>query len=130
MGYSYKIILEERVGDHWVELEYRSDIGSGHSTCCHYFYTNLTQAVYEGEDARKYSWYVFPADQVLRDYGNVNWKGLMRNIIESSRTADEAIDKIINGEYLLPYWRELEEWALMILSHPDKELRVRYGVSV
>lgn len=126
MGYSYKIILEERVGDHWVELEYRSDIGSGH----HYFYTNLTQAFYEGEDARKYSWYVFPTDQVLSDYRNVNWKGLMRNIIESSRTADEAIDTIINGEYLIPYWRELEEWALMILSHPDKELRVRYGVSV
>lgn len=130
MGYSYKIILEERVGEHWVELEYRSDIGSGHSTCCHYFYTNLNRAVYEGEDARKYSWYIFPAEQVLSDYGNVNWRGLMRNIIESSRSTQEAIDAIFNEEYLMPYWGELEEWALMILSHSDKELRVRYGVSV
>jgi len=132
MGYSYQIILEERVGnDVWVELEKYSNTGSGHSACCHYFYSNVNKAEFIGEDSEHWTWYAFSREQISSDYNEINWKESMKKIIDESSFLEEAMEKLSSGEYLVPYWNELEKWYMLLLDHsPETCLRVRYGISV
>lgn len=130
MGYNYRIILEEKEGDNWNTLYEYSNSGSFNSESNHYFLTNINEGTYQGKDNDEYTWYIFTSEQVLKEYNEINWKEKMKELIDSSEYTEDAIEKITNDEYLPTYWVELEEWSNLILSYPEKELRVRFGISV
>jgi hypothetical protein len=136
MGYNYHIVLEEKENENWKEIYRYSNSGSFSSSDNHYFLSELNYSIYLGKDSEDYQWYLFKPEEVLEEYNKYDrgdWKLRMNWIIDSSNTVEEAIEKIKDFEfevYLPSYWKELEDWVVLIQQNPGKELRIRYGYSV
>lgn len=131
MGYNYKIILEENREGNWYLVEYYSNSGSFSCEVNHFFLMKKNEATYQEEDDDGYYWYTFTPEQVLEEYKPIDWRIKMKEIIDSSENPEDAIYKIKDIDYSYPtYWDELEKWAKLILSYPEKILRIRYGIAV
>ena len=139
MGYSYNIVLQIREQNEWKIVDSYSNNGSFNCEDQHYFLTHIGSDNFFHKDSSGYTYYVFSASTVLKDYNKYKireWKDIMKETIDSSKTPEEAMEAIQGFDcesFQRPsFWTELGKWGyqIMALKEDIDNIRIIFEIAV